>query len=674
MLIFDELKKNDPQLRLVAMGLAAGFFILLAGLWWVQVASAGAYQSHLETQSYRTVRVPAMRGRILDCEGRVMAENAASYNLSLYLGDLSPQFQAEEKRLHPPKPPAPSRSFWKFWVHAPSSTKAASLSKDETAALRWQARCDVAYGVVSKMSQTLQRPLTFDARGFERAYQSSLYEPYPICQNLSPTEVARFEESYSDSNAVNMDVLTTRLYPLGTMASSVLGYVQKDDSSIEGEEAYFNYRLPDFKGVIGIEGGYDPDLHGKAGVESVLVNNQGFRQNQDTGSEPEPGNNVRLTIDLDLQRVAEESLVQHQGPDARAAIVVMNVHTGDVLAMVSSPAINPNYFTGNMPPDELQKESEMMGDTNLLPQMNRATQTFDAPGSIFKPVVGLAALEDGLNPHEIYNVEEDPLNPGHGCIHIGERKIKDTVAPGEYDFDRAIAESSNSYFIFVGLRTGIDRVIRMGEKFHFGEGTKLQTGQDSRGRFPTLKRVHESDWHIGDSANICFGQGEMAVTPLQMAVAYSAIANGGTVLWPRLVDRIEPQDPSTGEAPMVEPSAIVRDHLDVHPRSLTILREAMLGETQNGTGKAACVPGFLIGGKTGTAQVQNQNGDLIGHNFWFASFAPYENPKYAVVVMVQKGPGSGSGGIVCAPIAHDIYAEILKKENTMPPVVAVNEK
>jgi penicillin-binding protein 2 len=451
----------------------------------------------------------------------------------------------------------------------------------------------------------------------------------------------------------------------------VLGYVQKDTSSIEGEEAFFNYRLPDFKGVIGIEGGYDKDLHGRAGEESVLVNNQGFRENQDIGSEPEPGHNIRLTIDLDIQRVAEQSLAQHQGADARAAVVVMNVRTGDVLAMVSSPTINPNYFMGNLPPEELQKQAEMMEDTNLLPQMNRASQTFDAPGSIFKPVVGLAALENGLNPHEIYQVEEDPLNPGHGCIHIGEHKIKDTVAPGDYDFNRAIAESSNSYFIHYGLQTGIDKVIRMGEKFHFGEGTKLQTGQDSKGHFPTLKRVHESDWHVGDSANICFGQGEMAVTPMQMAVAYSAIANGGTILWPRLVDRIEPQDPSDDEALVVEPSGLVRDYLGVSRRSLDILREAMLGETQNGTGKAACVPGLLICGKTGTAQVQNQNGDLIGHNFWFASYAPYENPKYAVVVMVQKGPGPGSGGIVCAPIAHDIYAEILKKENAAPATPAV---
>jgi penicillin-binding protein 2 len=170
-----------------------------------------------------------------------------------------------------------------------------------------------------------------------------------------------------------------------------------------------------------------------------------------------------------------------------------------------------------------------------------------------------------------------------------------------------------------------------------------------------------SDWHDGDSANIFFGQGELAVTPMQMAVAYSAIANGGTVLWPRLVDRIESQTPSEGATPMLEPSAIVRDYLEVHPRSLNILREAMLGETQNGTGKPAQVPGLKICGKTGTAQVQNQHGDLTGHNFWFASYAPYENPQYAVVVMVQKGLGPGSGGIICAPIAHDIYAEMVKK-------------
>jgi penicillin-binding protein 2 len=674
MLVFDELKKNDPQLRFVAMALAAGFFVLLAGLWWVQVVSAGEYKSHLETQSYRTIRMPAMRGRILDCEGRVMAENTARYNLSMYLSDLSGAFQTEYNRLHPIRRAPQNQPLWKFWSRSSSAPKAASLSKDQIAALTWQARDDVAYGVISHVSQTLGQPLTFDPKNFQRAYESSLYVPYPILQSLTPEEIARFEESYYEGDPVDLDVQTTRLYPNGILASAVLGYVQKDDSSIAGEDSFFDYRLPDFKGVIGIEGGFDKELHGKAGEESVMVNNLGFRQpGEDVGSEPKPGQNVVLTIDLDVQRAAEQSLVQHQGADARAAVVVINVHTGDILAMVSSPAIDPNYFTHNLPPDQMQKMSEMMDDTNLLPQLDRATQTFDAPGSIFKPIVGLAALENGLNPQEIYNVQENPTSPGHGCIYVGKRKIGDLVPPGPYDFDSAIAHSSNSYFIYNGLRTGIEKIIAMGDKFHFGEHTDLPTGQDGRGHFPSMKDVRNPDWHDGDSANICIGQGELAVTPVQMAVAYSAIANGGTLLWPRLVDRMESQDPNSGEPPTVYPTGVARDSLDVHRRNVDILREAMLKETIEGSGTQSKVAGLQICGKTGTAQVQNEKGELVKHNFWFASFAPYEDPKYAVVVMVEKPAGYvGFGGTVSAPIAHDVYEELVKKDylQALPQTVA----
>jgi penicillin-binding protein 2 len=662
MLIFDELKKNDPQLRFVATALAAGFFILLAGLWWVQIVSAGEYRSHLETQSYRTIRIPSLRGRILDCQGRVFAENTASYNLSLHFSGLTGDFSAEYSRLLPSHPIVKTtRPFWEFWAR-PSGTAGTALTKEQAAALRLEARDYVADAVITRMSQTIGQPLTFDAKSFERAYSSSLYVPYPIYENLTPAEVARFEESYYDGDPVDLDVQTTRSYPNGTLASAVLGYVQKDDSSIEGEDAFFNYRLPDFKGVIGIEGGFDKDLHGKAGEESVMVNFQGFRQNENVGIEPEPGQNVVLTIDLDVQRVAEQSLVQHQGADARAAIVVINVRTGDILAMVSSPAIDPNYFTHNLPPDQMQKMSEILDDTNLLPQLDRATQTFDAPGSIFKPIVGLAALENGLNPHEFYTVQENPTSPGHGCIYVGKRKIGDLVPPGQYDFDSAIAHSSNSYFIYNGLRTGIEKIIAIGEKFHFGERTELPTGQDGHGHLPKMEDIRNPDWHDGDSANICIGQGELAVTPIQMAVAYSAIANGGTVLWPRLVDRTESQDPTTGESPTIYPSGVVRDHLDVHQRSLQILREAMLKETIEGSGTQSRVAGLQICGKTGTAQVQNQEGQLVKHNFWFASFAPYEDPKYAVVVMVEKPADyAGFGGTVSAPIAHDIYEELVKK-------------
>ena len=666
MLIFDEIKKNDPQLRTVALALAAGFFVLLAGLWWVQIATAGEYKSHLETQSYRTIRIPPMRGKILDREGRVMAENTARYNVSLYFDEMTGQFYSEYERLRPTKWVSNTRPAWEFWApSSPTALKHAPLSKAQVANLQWQARYNVVYTTVAKMGQTLGRPLPFDPTNFVRAYRSSLYVPYPIAEGLSPAELARFEETYSSGMGVDLDVQTTRVYPLGTTAAHLLGYVQKDDSSTKDQDdsESFNYRLPDYRGVVGIEGGFNSALHGRAGEDLVMVNNQGFRQTENTGSEPEPGHNVVLTIDLDVQRAAEESLAQHHGATATAAVVVMDVHTGDILAMVSSPSVDPNYFTGNLPLDQMQKEEALMNDPNLRPLINRASFENYAPGSIFKPIVGLAALENGLNPNEIYQVQPDP-ETGKGCIYVGKRKIKDTAIPGEYDFKRAIERSSNSYFIYNGLRTGIDKIVALAEKFHFGEKTGLPTEQETRGIFPTLKQVSGHDWRDGDSANICFGQGQMAVTPIQMAVAYSTIANGGTVLWPRLVDRIESQDPSSGEEPAVQPSGLVRDHVDVHPRSLRILYDAMLGETEDpteGTGKAAAVPGLHICGKTGTAQVQDESGHLIGHNYWFASFAPYGSPRYAVVVMVQQFPGEGSGGSNCAPIAHDIYVELVKK-------------
>jgi penicillin-binding protein 2 len=259
------------------------------------------------------------------------------------------------------------------------------------------------------------------------------------------------------------------------------------------------------------------------------------------------------------------------------------------------------------------------------------------------------------------------------AIKVGTRYIGDTVQPGPYNFQQAIEQSSNSYFIFNGLRTGIEKIVRLAEKFHFGERTGLTTRQESSGIFPTLADVHKPDWYDGRSANIFFGQGEMAVTPIQMAVAYSAIANGGTVLWPRLVERIEPQDPASGETATNFPSGVERDQIGVSERSLKILHEAMLSETEDpkGSGYPAFHQGgsvlkLRVCGKTGTAQVENERGQKTGWNYWFASFAPYENPQYAVVVMVQS-ESSGSGGSVCAPIAHDIYAEILKKENSTAP-------
>jgi penicillin-binding protein 2 len=651
------------------MVLAAGLCILIAGLWWVQVVSSREYQEHLDTQAYRSVRIPAARGKILDREGRVLAENQPSYNLSLFLDDLQKKFgdaysqllkqahdaqkqaiAAREKQL--------GRSLTKV------ERKQFAFSTAQLQQLQAQARFSVANNLVAQVSQKISQPLALDPKSFERAYETRLALPYPILPDMNTEQIARFEENFPGGLGVNLDLQSVRAYPDGTTAAHLLGYVLRDDSSKEGEDAYFNYYLPDYRGVVGIEAGFDSQLRGQAGEESLLVNSLGYRQSENIWSQPEPGHNVMLTIDLDIQRAAEEAIAAHQGADARAAAVVMDVRTGDVLAMVSSPAINPVFMSNS---------AAYLNDPKLQPQINRATYGNFAPGSIFKPVVGLAALENGLNPDEIYEVQPDPRHLSHSAIKVGSRIIGDTVQPGPYDFKRAIEESSNSYFIFNGLRTGIEKIVRLGEKFHFGEHENLPTLQDARGNFPTLERIKKSDWRDGDSANIFFGQGELAVTPMQIAVAYSAIANGGTVLWPRLVERIEPQDPASTEVATNFPSGVVRDQIGVSARSLKILREAMLSETEDpeGSGYPAfhengSVLNFRVCGKTGTAQRENEHNQVVGWNYWFASFAPYENPKYAVVVMVQSESG-GSGGIVCAPIAHDIYAEILKKENSTAP-------
>jgi len=659
MLIFDELKENDSQLRLVAVVLAAGLFILLAGLWWVQIVSAREYQSHLETQSNRTVRIPAVRGKILDRRGRVLAENRPRYNLSLYLGDLRKPFEAACDQLL-----AQARAARKQLIAAQEKKLGRSLTKAERKScaltagqlqqLRAQARFGVAGSVVAQLGRRLGQPLTLDAAKFERGYQTRLAMPYPVLTNLNDTQIARFEENYSGGLGADLELQSVRNYPLGTTAAHLLGYVLRDNSSAEGEDAFFSYRLPDYRGVVGVESGFDPLLRGRAGAEAVLVNNLGYRETENVWSLPEPGHNVVLTIDLDIQQAAEHSLVAHQGADARAAIVVMDVRTGDVLAMVSSPAFDPSDLAqSSFSPGELAR----LNDPKLRPQINRATYENYAPGSIFKPIIGLAALENGLDP--------DALVDSPGYVYVGRRHIGDLAPPGQYNFRRAIIQSCNTYFITIGLRAGIENIIRMGEKFDFGERTDLPTRQETPGILPTLARVH-SGWHDGDTANLCIGQGEIAVTPMQMAVAYAAIANGGKVLWPRLVERIELQDPASGEAVTNFPSGVVRGNIGVSGRSLNILREAMLAETEDpeGTGHAAVVPGLRICGKTGTGQVMNEHNQEIDRTTWFASFAPYEHPRYAVVVMVESGT---YGGPTCAPIAHDIYEAILKSETTNTP-------
>ena len=655
MLIFDQLKKNDPPLRMVALVIFCGLGLLIAGLWWVQIVSARDYQANVITQSFRTVRIPAVRGKILDRTGtNDLAENRPTYNISLYLEELRKPFEVEylaetarERNQLKEQADAAEKKLKRKLTK--EEKKQFILSSKEKANLRQKARYEVASNVVVNVSQRLQQPISLDATNFERHYLTRLALPYPVATNLNALQIARFEEQSTTRMGVDLEVQSTRIYPYQTLASHVLGCLRRDDSSAEGEEAFFSYRLPDYRGVVGVEAGNDQDLRGKAGAKSVVVNNIGYRQAENIWTPAEAGQNVVLTIDLRIQQKTEHALARY-GAATRGAAVVMDVQTGDILAMASSPTLNPNHFIEGFPSGEWKRI------TDLRAQWNRATQENYAPGSIFKIVTGLACLEAGLDPNETIN------SPGYFQFRTGGKPVKDLAAPGQYNFKKALVHSSNTYFIEKGLKAGIINIIQLGQKFHLGERTGLQTRQETSGIFPSLKRV-SSNWRDGDTANICIGQGEMAVTPLQVAVMISAIANNGQVLKPRLVDRIEPLDPALGVVPVVFPKGVVRNELGVRPRNLEILREAMLADVEaGGTGAKAAVPGLAICGKTGTAQVMDSHGKTIADTTWFASFAPFEKPHYAVVVMIEIEVNAGTGGNICAPIAGSIYKALLESE------------
>lgn len=656
MLVFDQLKKNDTQLQLLALLFCLGLGVLVAGLWWVQIVNASQHQESVETQAFRSVRIPAVRGRILDRNEVALAENRPNYNINLYLEELSPAFRKEYQRIRPRAIVTNDLPFWKDWLGFPTvTTQYLRLKPDDLTRVQRNARYHAASAVVGKIAAVLQTPLTLDYTNFYRHYDVQRALPYTVASNLPPVQIARFEERGISSLGVDLEAQPTRAYPFGATAAHVLGYVRSDDSSALNELASFSYRMPDYRGIVGIEGNYDSELRGVAGAKSVQVNSLGYRQSETIWEAAESGRNVVLTLDLRVQQAAESALRKSLGENGRAAVVVMHVETGDVLAMASSPTYDPNCFIRKFNPTEWARwNSEELGV-----QKNRATIEHYQAGSIFKTIVALAALEKGLNPQEEFVVAPNPHNANRGIFYLGGQGINDTAPPGPYNLKRALARSSNSYFITNGLRPGVfDKVVELGARLHLGERMGLLPSQETAGHFPRAGNQLRN-WNPRFKANICIGQGEMDVTPMQMAVMTCALANGGKVLKPRLVDRLESQDFAGIEPPEVFPKGVMRDHLGVSLRNLDIVRNAMLEETENdveGTGRHVRVPGLRICGKTGTAERKERRADgQFKNTVWFISYAPFERPQWAVAVMVEDGQ---SGGSTCAPIAREVYLKL----------------
>ena len=668
MLIFDQLNKADRPLRALSWMVAIGIGTLLTGLWWVQVVRSRHYVEGQRNQSYRTVRVPAPRGKILDRNGVALAENRPVYNISLYLGD--PAFrdlvreeyirEVEQALQRDPaamlRKPSWSENLLATFGIRKQSTKLRKLGSAEKTGIARRSRFVAASNLVERLSATLGQPLVIDESRFHLHWDQRRALPMPLISDLNPSQIARFQERGMQIPGLDMEIQPLRVYPKGTLAAHLLGYLRLNTDSVEDEISFYNYRLPDYRGQSGLEYSFDEELRGKAGGKSVLVNNLGYRQSEAVWAEVEAGQNVTLTIDTEIQSAAERALREAGPRPVRGAAVVMDCRTGEILALASAPTFDPNDWVPHLP----QAVYDTYTNREVAPLLNRAVYNGFPPGSTFKTVVALAALEAGtLKPEEIYH--------SLGYYPMG-RGIADPAGAGDFDFKRAFKRSSNSYFIEHGLAVGPEAILAMAQRLHFGERTGIQLGQDSRGILPTREWVsqHRGAWRAGDTANLCIGQGDVLVTPLQMAVATAAVANGGQVLWPQLIVAVRPADALVDSAVRMVVGPRLRDQLPVSQHTLGVIHEAMLADTEDsdGSGTAARVAGFRVCGKTGTAQMKKEGQThAYDHYTWFASYAPYEDPRYSVVVMVQSG---SSGGGTCAPVAGKIYRVLQSREQRAP--------
>lgn len=650
MLVFDQLKRGDPRLRWLAIGVLAGMFVLATGLWLLQVVNYKKYEKSLISQSYRSVRMPAVRGRIMDRNGVILAESRPSYNINVYLEELRPYFtdqyyvlksnavvQIKQENLNLPK------------------EKQKKYTNNLRLELEAQARYIVIRSLMGRVSQIVKAPLELSEKDFRNYYDKNRSFPLPIAVNLTPAQVALFAESGSQLPGVDLQVQSLRSYPQGPTAAHILGYMTRTEKAEGEDDIDFDYRLPDFKGVVGVEGAFDEELRGVSGAKNLLVNNMQYRQSENVWQPPKPGDDLVLTVDVEVQKAAELALKQN-GLGIRGAVVAMDVTNGDILAMASAPSFDPNDFVPSISHDIYAKYN----DKENKPMLNRASFGIYQPGSSFKIVVALAALEAGK-----VNLHEEIFSPGF--FQIGREKMKCTAGAGHFDFHRAFIKSCNCYFAEYGIRTGLDNVLRMGNEFCLGEKTGLPTRQDLGGYFPpvgTRKKNMGGRWTDGDTAHLSIGQGDIAVTPMQMTVLAAAVANGGTVFWPRLVERLENDDNGNRTIIQSYETARVRNVVKINPANLRTLHEAMRDDVADpeGTGVKAAVKGWQVCGKTGTAVVEHTgSGPEARRITWFVSFAPFDSPRYAVVAMVENG---SSGGGACAPIAKRVYESLQKMEQT----------
>jgi len=585
------------RIRLLLAVMLLGFCLLGAALWRIQVAHGHDYQQDLYKQSVRRVRLPGMRGRIYDRQGRCIADNRPSYGIAVYLEEL----------------------------RRPGG---------------WNTTIDHVQKVIQRLSQVLGVPPEVTREDIATHVRKRLPLPLLAWRDVDRQVLARFAERAATVPGVDIYVEALRTYPYGDSASHALGYVGRAELEQDPENPY-HYYLPEMAGKAGVERKFDGVLRGEAGGRLVRVDVSGFRH-EDLGTrEPRAGSDVQLSLDMRVQRLAEEALGQTPG-----SIVVMDPRNGDVLALANYPRFDSNSF---VPAISSERWNRFLQDERK-PLLNRAVAGAYAPGSIFKPVVAMAALANHLA-----NANTRFECPGY--LDLGDTRFRCWTrgSHGPLQMREAIQRSCNVYFFKLGLQTGHQAIYHMASALGLGRPTGISLEHETEGLLPSdawMRRQLGHGWRRGDTCNLAIGQGALLVTPLQMAMVTSALANEGKVYRPRLVTGIRERG---GEERFRSIPPQVVQEMNWAYRHRRVVREGMrdVVMTRQGTGKLAHVEGVAMAGKTGTAEYgRKEEGKKRG---WMIAFAPFEAPRYAIAVVVEDAI---TGGVTAAPRVKQLVGDL----------------
>jgi penicillin-binding protein 2 len=581
--IYEDLRVVHTRLGAL-QSVALGFLALLGIQFWnLQVVRAKYFKLLADNNRSRSVALAAPRGPLLDRGGRVLVENRPSFNVL-----LTPE-------------------------HA-----------------------DDLDAEVACLARTLEMG---EAQIRERVARRAPIRPVVVKTDATLADVAALEARRLELPAVSVEVVPLRSYPLAAAAAHALGRV--------GEISDRQLQLPEYEGLVpgalvgqaGLESQYNRSLMGKDGYRRVIVNSRGLEVNEAQRRPPVDGPALTLTLDSRLQAAMDRAFAGRAG-----SAVALDPETGEILAMTSTPAYDPNEFTTGIEPAVWARLT-----SNLeTPLMNRVIQGTYAPGSTFKIVLATAGLEERvITPATTFYC------PGYLAVYNTVFRCAKAGGHGSMDVHRAIAQSCNVFFYNVGIRLEISRIASYAKRLGLGSVTGIDLPYEVAGLIPSPEwkmRVLKTPWYGGETVSVAIGQGQVSATPLQMARVVAAIANGGKLVRPHLVKSVGGM-PQAIETP--------RD-LGFKPETLAIVKSGMRAVVAEGTGWRARLAGVEVAGKTGSAQVvaksrleKTPTATAIIPHGWFVAFAPADKPRIALAVLVEHG---GSGGEAAAPVAHDILA------------------